>query len=255
MIIEMVDFGLKRTDENLFKNSYQMMNLKQLSYVEDSLKYDIHHSESSLETTLEKSSYYKNKNFLKKIDFNRPPPDTAANADTVKKEARGKTIFLNGDSIFHNMSKPEKERILAQSLNYARGAMNFINNNFANSDNMIRRLRKYQIETQRKFTLSFACLVFFFIGAPLGAIIRKGGLGMPVVVSVLFFLVYYIISITGEKFVRESVISPFTGMWLSTFILIPLSAFLTYKASTDSVIMNIDTYFNFFKRVFRKRKT
>ena len=82
----------------------------------------------------------------------------------------------------------------------------------------------------------------------MGAIIRKGGLGMPVIVSVLFFIIYYIISISGEKFVRESILYPFWGMWGSTFILIPVSIFVTYKAANDSVIMNIETYFQFLKK-------
>ncbi|MCK5171158.1 MAG: LptF/LptG family permease, partial [Bacteroidales bacterium] len=101
-------------------------------------------------------------------------------------------------------------------------------------------------------SLSFACLVFFFIGAPFGVIIRKGGFGTPVVVSVLFFILYYIISITGEKFAREGVMPPYIGMWLSSFILMPLGIFLTYKATTDSVILNADTYLLFFKRLFKR---
>ena len=105
------------------------------------------------------------------------------------------------------------------------------------------------MERHRKFTLSFACLVFFFIGAPLGAIIRKGGLGVPIIISVLFFLTYYMITITGEKFAREDMISAFSGMWISSFILIPLGIFLTYKAARDSVILNIETYFNFLKKI------
>ncbi len=274
MIIELVDFGLKRTDENLFKSSYQMMNLRQLGSVEDSLKIDILFSHKSLQATLDKSSYYKNKNYLKKVPLTKPAvtvvhhdsldafslaadsiaADSIA-ADTIPEKKEIRIINLNIDTVYSNMTKNEKERVLSQALNYARSTMNFVNNNYVNTDNKVRRLRKYEIETQRKFTLSIACLIFFFIGAPLGAIIRKGGLGMPVVVSVVFFLLYYIISLTGEKFVRESVISAFAGMWISTFILVPLSAFLTYKASTDSVIMNIDTYLSFFKRVFKKKKS
>ena len=92
-------------------------------------------------------------------------------------------------------------------------------------------------------------MIFFFIGAPLGAIIRKGGLGMPVIVSVLLFLIYYIIAMTGEKFVRESMLPPSIGMWVSTFILVPVSIWLTYKAANDSVIMNIETYFIWFKNL------
>lgn len=97
--------------------------------------------------------------------------------------------------------------------------------------------------------MSFACLVFFFIGAPLGAIIRKGGLGTPAVISIFFFVVYYVISISGQKLVEEDVVGAFAGMWASTYILLPIGVFLTYKATTDSVILNIETYLMFFKKV------
>ena len=113
-------------------------------------------------------------------------------------------------------------------------------------------LAKHQIEWQRKFTLSFACLILFFIGAPLGAIIKKGGLGTPVVVSIIFFLIYHIISITGEKFAREGVILPWKGMWLSSIILLPIGIFLTYKATTDSGLFDKDTYTRYFNRLFKK---
>jgi lipopolysaccharide export system permease protein len=96
--------------------------------------------------------------------------------------------------------------------------------------------------------MSFACLVFFFIGAPLGAIIRKGGLGTPAVISIFFFVIYYVISLSGQKLVEEDVIGTFTGMWASSYILLPIGIFLTYKATTDSVIMNIETYLSFFKK-------
>jgi len=110
-------------------------------------------------------------------------------------------------------------------------------------------IQKHVNEWHRKFTLSFACIIFFFIGAPLGAIIRKGGLGMPVIVSVLFFIIYYIISMTGERAARELAISPFLGMWISSIVILPLGVVLTYKATTDSSILNIDAYINFFKKI------
>jgi lipopolysaccharide export system permease protein len=110
-------------------------------------------------------------------------------------------------------------------------------------------LRRYQIEIHRKFSLSLLCLIFFFIGSPLGAIIRKGGLGAPVIVSVLLFLIYYVITMTGEKFVRENILPPFAGMWISTFIMVPVSIWLTYIAANDSVIMNIETYFVWLKKL------
>ena len=94
----------------------------------------------------------------------------------------------------------------------------------------------------------------FFIGAPLGAIVRKGGLGMPVVISIIFFLIYYVISITGEKMAKELIISPWLGMWFSTFVLFPLGYFFTYKATTDSALFNIDAYTGFFKNIFTRKK-
>lgn len=250
MIIELTNFGLERTDENLFKSSYQMMNLQQLRFIEDSLENEIRKGQRSLEKTLERSSYYKNKAYLKK---NIPDQSQDTLQKTIKDEER-QIVAFQLDSALMAMTKEEKERALNQALNLTRTTMNFINNTYVNIDNKVRRLRKYEIEKHRKFTLSLACLFFFFIGAPLGAIIRKGGLGMPVVVSVAFFLLYYIISLTTEKFVRESVLSAFAGMWTSSFLIIPLGIFLTYKASTDSVIMNIETYFSFFKRIGARLK-
>src|SRR5690606_39581618 len=96
----------------------------------------------------------------------------------------------------------------------------------------------------RKFTLSFACLIFFFIGAPLGAIIRKGGLGMPVVISIFFFVVYYIIDTMGGKFAREGVWFVYQGMWLSSAVLMPVGVFLTYKSANDSALLNADAYYS-----------
>ena len=98
------------------------------------------------------------------------------------------------------------------------------------------------MEWHRKFTLSFAVFIFFFVGAPLGAIIRKGGLGMPVVVSILLFIAYYIVSMTGEKSAREDVWQMFTGMWFSTFVFFPVGLWLTYMAITDSAVMSTETY-------------
>lgn len=110
-------------------------------------------------------------------------------------------------------------------------------------------IRRHGIEMHRKFTLSFACLVFFFIGAPLGAIIRKGGIGTPLVISVLLFIFYYIIDNTGFKFARDGKTAVWEGVWLSSFVLLPLGVFLTYKAMRDSAVLNGDAYKNFFRRL------
>lgn len=115
-------------------------------------------------------------------------------------------------------------------------------------------IRRHDIEMQKKFTLSFACIIFFFIGAPLGAIIRKGGIGMPLLISVILFIIYYIIDNTGYKMARDGRIAVWEGMWLSSAVLLPLGIFFTYKAMHDSAVFNRDAYVNFFRRLIGKRQ-
>jgi lipopolysaccharide export system permease protein len=236
--IELSGFGLKRTDEDLFKQNYQMLNLKQLSYFADSLYKDVDLRSDNLRSTLKSSTIFQNDPARLS---NIPLPDSSL--------LPKKPLSLKFDSLFASQTLTEKQSNISMALSTARDSKSYIMSSFMNNDDTIRRARKYQIEWQRKFTLSVACFIFFFIGAPLGAIIRKGGLGMPAVVSVGFFVLYYMISISGEKFAREGVLSPFLGMWLSALILLPLGIFLTYKATTDSAILNMDTYSNFFKKI------
>jgi lipopolysaccharide export system permease protein len=116
-----------------------------------------------------------------------------------------------------------------------------------------RILRKHWIEWHRKIVLSLACLVLFLVGAPLGSIIRKGGLGTPLIFAIIFFMVFYFSSTTGEKFVKENTLNVFTGMWLATLILLPIGIFLTYKAMRDSQLFNKESYYRFAKH-FRRKK-
>ncbi len=247
MIIEMTGFGLNRSDENLFRNAYSMLNINQLHHFEDSLTRDLDTILIQFHTTLEKTLVEKPKNLLiKKSRIVSGSMKSTLNSEDL-------TILpLHVDTLFTQLNKLEQRRALTQSINYARSNKSITSSNAGRTDWKISKLRRYQIEIQRKYTLSLLCLIFFFIGAPLGAIIRKGGLGMPVIVSVLMFLIYYVISMTGEKFVRENLLPPFAGMWISTFILIPVSILLTYKAANDSVIMNVETYFLWAKKLWQR---
>jgi lipopolysaccharide export system permease protein len=112
-------------------------------------------------------------------------------------------------------------------------------------------LNLHKIEWHRKFTLSFACLVLFMIGAPLGSIIRKGGLGMPLVFAIIFFVFFYLLNNFGEKFVKSGELTALNGMWLSTSILIPIGLFLTYKAMNDSQLFNQEFYYRKFTQLRR----
>ena len=105
------------------------------------------------------------------------------------------------------------------------------------------------MEWHKKLMLSFSCLVLFLIGAPLGSIIRKGGLGSPLIFAIIFFMLFYFSSTSGEKAAREGSLSPFVGMWLSTFILLPIGLFLTYKGMRDSQLFNKEFYFRFARKV------
>ncbi len=244
MIIEMTGFGLNRTDEQLFRNSYSMLNLSQLHHFDDSLTEEIDAILEKFETTIDKNLTGKPKALL--IDMSVLKPDSVRKL-IAPEDFRIQQVQV--DSAWSELNKLERRRAISQAINYARSNKSVATSNAGTADWKWSRLRRYQIEIQRKFTLSLLCLIFFFIGAPLGAIIRKGGLGMPVIVSVLLFLTYYIISMTGEKFVRESILPPSVGMWISTIILVPVSIWLTYKAANDSVIMNIETYFIWFKKM------
>lgn len=153
------------------------------------------------------------------------------------------------DSIFNMATLVEKQKIISTAIGRAEGAgsdWSFKSNDISMTEN---NLRRHMTSWHEKLTLSLACLIFFFIGAPLGGIIRKGGLGMPVVVSVLIFIVYYIINNTGYKMARDGKWIVWMGMWTSTAVLAPLGAFLTYKSNNDSVVLNADAYINWFKKV------
>ncbi|MCM1034480.1 MAG: LptF/LptG family permease [Bacteroides sp.] len=150
--------------------------------------------------------------------------------------------LYNIDSIYNNLSVSAKERALTTAYEKARTQSDQIEYNALLLDDAQRYIRKHAIELHRKFTLAFACLIFFFIGAPLGAIIRKGGLGAPVVISVIMFIIYYIIDNTGFKMAREGFWPVWAGMWLSSAVLLPIGIFLTYKAATDSALLNPEAW-------------
>ncbi|HEY4786375.1 MAG TPA: LptF/LptG family permease [Bacteroidales bacterium] len=232
------EFGLKRTDENLFNNNQRMMSLRQLRLFVDSFDRDIKFLSNNLYRTISSTNVMRYKpNAVKMLK------DTAKK-DTIK--------YRPFETAFNQLSVSERNSIINEALSFARDSKTTITNSSFSLDDKQTRLHRYEIEWWRKFTLSAGCLIFFFIGAPLGAIIRKGGLGMPVVISVLFFVLYYIISITGEKFAREGMVTAAVGMWLSAMILLPTGIFLTHKATHDSSIFNIDTYLNYWKNLRKK---
>lgn len=243
VMIDLPGTDLKRTDENSFRSASMMLNLKQLKYTIDSVQNFLDTKKAGDARRFLATNYQRSKSSNPKQD------------SILVVKAQG--IYSDPDSLYTSFDPEEQRRAIDNALQYAREVkqrnQDDLHYYVAQQENVI----KNQLEWHRKFSLSFACFIFFFIGAPLGAIIRKGGLGMPVVVSVLLFIIYYIISMMGERSAREAVISPGMGMWISAFILLPLGIVLTYKSVTDSEMMNTEAYTKFFKKFlffFKKKK-
>ena len=157
------------------------------------------------------------------------------------------------DSLFARLKPNDKQMAVKSALNNAQSAMTDIQMKGEYAKALHRRTRTHQIQAIKKFTLPLTCIIFFFIGAPLGAIIRKGGLGVPVIVSVLVFIIYYILDSTGEKMARDDQWTMWFGMSISTVVLAPLAAFFTYKATNDSTVFNIDLYKQLFFKMLGLR--
>lgn len=234
--IPLEGFDFQRTEEGLFRSNYQMMNLAQLKLATDSMKKDLYHDRIMLRNNMMSST------FLPSTTKSLAP------AGFIKKDTL-KPIRFNLHVFYNLMSDMDKVSVLSYALNDSRSAKSSLTGEAQVRKSKEQRLRRHEIEWHKKFTLSLACLIFFFIGAPLGAIIRKGGLGLPMVISVIFFIVYYVISLTGEKFVRESYTPAFIGVWISSYVLLPLGIFLTYKAATDSSILNLESYGKMFSKI------
>ncbi|MCM1005025.1 MAG: LptF/LptG family permease [Prevotella sp.] len=180
--------------------------------------------------------------------------DTAGNLLPYKAVAMpgGK---LNLDSLLAKEPQSKQELIITQASSKAETQLANVQFKIQSMKEDLTSIRRHEIELMKKFTLSVACLIFFFIGAPLGAIIRKGGLGTPLVISVILFIIYYIIDNTGYKMARDGHWPVVEGMWISTVILAPLGIYVTWKAMNDSAVFNPDAWRNFLRKLIGKKQT
>ncbi len=237
--VSMKDFEFNRIDENRYAGSYKMMNISQLSYQGDSIFTDY---------KFRLYKYLTGFNYLN--DINRQVSWLSNPRDSLKVDPKIKPAQnVDFEKVVASLSTFEKQALYQNAIGYVRNNTQAISQQLEDMYSRKKFVNSFAMEWHRKFTLSFACLIFFFIGAPLGAIIRKGGLGMPVVVSILLFIFYYILMITGEKFAREDAWSMVNGMWFASFIFLPFGIWLTYKAATDSGVMNVESYQMLFKRL------
>jgi lipopolysaccharide export system permease protein len=172
--------------------------------------------------------------------------------DTIRQ--RVKNLSYNVDSIYINSTALQKMNYLEQAESNLTRIMGYWDNELRLIQMENKNLKNIDYERNRKFTLAFTCIIFFFIGAPLGAIIRKGGLGLPVVISIFFFVIYWVIDTICDRMVHNSDWSPVFGAWFPSFILTIIAVFLIYKANTDSQIFNPDAYKRFFNVLFGRMK-
>lgn len=244
MLIEF-DGNFNMRDESMFQNRFVGKNLANLQHSIDSMTVTVDSIKEAESKALFAQSYKKT---LARYERNAPSPQQKKE-DTLTVKS-----IVNFDSLYRAQEPKTKASLLA----YSKRNIDNLQVNYGFKSDMMRfqekEIRNHHAEMHKKFTLSFACLIFFFIGAPLGAIIRKGGLGAPAVISVVLFVVYYIIDSLGYKMARDGIWEPWQGMWLSSAILLPLGVFLTYKAVNDSVILNAETYLDVFKRLIGKRE-
>jgi len=238
IVISLTGFDLERSEDGLFKSNSAMLNISQLTFFIDSL--NMRHNERIANQF---NDFNSSKIYTQRNSFRRHVPKSTF-TDSINKIKPFETW-----AIFDSLPVADKSAILSRAISSLKDGTSYLSERNETQHWEIKAIKKYEVEWNRKLTMSFACLVFFFIGAPLGAIIRKGGLGTPSVISIFFFVIYYVISISAQKMVEEDVIGTFAGMWAASYILLPIGIFLTYKATTDSVIMNIDTYLVFLKKI------
>jgi len=227
---DLSSFQMINTEDSLFKWDPKMLTVHQLNLSIDSIK--------NLNVEVSKRVESQLKPLL---TFYKYQDSTWSVPDSLKKKSIKKMSDIIPDSLLG--------RIYDQALSHTSSAQSFVqlgSEDYLTNEHL---LRSNRVEWNRKFTLSIACLVLFMIGAPLGSIIRRGGLGSPLVFSVIFFVLFHLLDTFGEKFAKQGITTAFTGMWLSTFVLIPVGIFLTSKAMSDSQLFNKEFYFRLFKNI------
>ncbi|MCM1300844.1 MAG: LptF/LptG family permease [Alistipes senegalensis] len=226
--IAMDGFAMGRTDANLFSNS-QTKNINELQQDIDSLERTVNVSTTrSYEPLLKEQLFVRDNSVL-------PIPDS------LRFDKSGFRNALITDTLAR-LPVREQNRIWNQARTLAKNSRNMFAFDESATKEALNQLYRSKVEWHKKISLPVSIMIFFLIGAPLGAIIRKGGLGLPVVVSVIFFVIYYMISLSGEKLAKEGSWNAIYGMWLSTFVLTPIAAYLTYKATNDSALLDTDWY-------------
>ncbi|MBQ8811924.1 MAG: methionyl-tRNA formyltransferase [Bacteroidales bacterium] len=235
MVIPLENYAFQKSDSSRFNDQVKSMNLKQLQHGQDSIG------------ALNEAGRQENLTSMKRSGTLR----YNSQLDTAGQARRPVTPFVREDiriwkSLKEEIAAMERAKSNAEELQSA--LMTYSRGRYYHNYT----LRLIDIEILKKFALSIACLIFFFIGAPLGAIIRKGGLGVSAIISVLFFVAYWVIDISGTKLARDGAVGPFHGVFFSSYILFPTGLFLTWKAINDSALFSTDSIKNGLKKLKSK---
>ena len=240
------DGNFNRLDDEMMASQYVGKNYSELRTSIDSLNLIVDSLGTDYSNRLKGTPYFS-------IANNNLPKDSTLLANRLKRE-HDAALAINLDSLWMGANNQRRQLYLSRAIERANSFKhNYEFNSLTLGDKQL-IIRRHEIELMKKFTLSLACLIFFFIGAPLGAIIRKGGLGVPIVVSVILFIIYYIIDNSGYKLARDGVWPVWQGIWLSSAVLLPLGVFLTSRATKDSAVLNLDLYADFFRHILGRDK-
>lgn len=268
-LFDLSQLNMQTTPDSLFMNNIKMKSMRQLGEDLDSLG---KLPDSTIRQYSRSLAYY--------IPFGNQGPapitdaikdlvlvapaekdDSAFAAATKKRDSIQEARTKKRDSVLTAISEKKvssfktyipdslKRTVFSKALSAISNARNVTQLSASEYKSMRTSISEYKVEWHKKLSLSVACIVLFFIGAPLGSIIRKGGLGMPLVMALIFFMIFYLLNIFGEKFTKDNLLSPFMGVWLPVIVLTPVGLFLTYKAMHDSQLFNREFYYRTAKRI------
>ncbi|WEK36223.1 MAG: LptF/LptG family permease [Candidatus Pseudobacter hemicellulosilyticus] len=230
-VLDLSALQFNPTSDSVFKNRYEMLSVRQLGIMIDSLK-----KGQQLFETRSRRDMQIYLDFARFIDTGWITPKTPL-------------AKLDVDSFYKWLPDSARFSVLEQAASYAGSVKTSLEGTAIDYEMKRKDLRMHQMTWHEKFTMSIAVLVLFLIGAPLGSIVRKGGIGTPVVFAVIFFVIFFLLNNFGKKFVKEDVLPPFTGMWLATMVLLPIGFFLIWKALDDSQLFNKEFYFRILRAV------
>ena len=257
--MNLTGFKLERSQDNLFKNNYEMLNVFQIEETVDSLQQNFKKiSETHSFNTKSKHQFFESLHYanqlkndsIERLKHTKDTSFASSNPEVPVDTDRSVNIRKDTVKIFdiNNMSSDADKKAYVQLKTGLRTKINSLEQQIAIEESRYRALRKFEIEFHRKFSLSFSIIILFFIGAPLGAIVKKGGFGAPVVIAALLFMIYFVLISVGDGMAQKEIVSPFLGMWGPSFILAPFAVFLMISAANDKSVIDLNKFISKFKK-------